>query len=208
MKLFSIVTSVLVVSLVGCLVACGGGGSRKSLGKQCPADPSWAPFPMKVADNQEQISLNPSANKIPPGVYTYEGATIYYVDKSDFRVQAVDVKQKDNSFKAGTGCIRNAGNNFNPMSTEGIRDLRVSNDKKYLAEVTNFAIGTEDTKFKVTAVKDPNKKLEAPADAYKTAVESYMVSTKGDTTNYEIRSSGVTPNGTYQMQIRLTRKDN
>lgn len=203
MKWFSIVMSLLAITLV----ACGGGGSRKSLGTQCPADP-WKPFSMDVAPNQEKISLNPLANKIPPGTYTYEGASLYYADNSGLRITTVDTKQKDNSFKATAGCVRNASKPLNPMNVEGIRDLKVSNDKKYLAEITNFAISSDGNAFKISAVKDPNKKLESPSDAYKTAGDAFLVETKDDKTNYEIRSSGTTPNGTYLLQIRLSRKDN
>jgi len=189
------------------MVACSGGGSRKTVGKQCPSD--YKPFVVSAKDtpnNQKALSLEPNSNEIPPGVYSYEGSTLYYVDKSDLRVELTDIKQKDNSFKAATTCIRNAKNSLGPVSVEALRSLTLSKNGKYLVETNNLTLKIVDTKYKADSVKT-EKKLESPSEAYKGSKEAYLLSTNNNTTNYEIRSKGTTPNGEYILVVRLSRKD-
>lgn len=204
MKLFSVVTFAVAMSIV----ACSGGGQRTTLGRQCPAG-GWKPFTMDLNNSQERVELDPNLNQILPGKYTYEGSTLYYVDKSDLRVQVDDARQKDNNFKSNTSCIRNPKAALNPVSVDAVRNIVLDKNKKYAVEVNTISINIENTVFKASTKTDPNKKLESPKEPYLQAAESFMVAIKNDTTHYEIRSRGTTPSGgEYILQVRLTRTDN
>jgi hypothetical protein len=203
MKLYQLVTLFVGVTLA----ACNSGGGRKVVGKQCPGG-DYKPISMNVAPTQKKLALNPQQNEIPPGVYSYEGSTLYYIDKSDLRVVLNDARQKDNNFKTGMVCVRNAKNVLHPMAVESIHSMSVSKDLKYLVEVTKLSIGTSNSKITVSAVKDTVKKLESPDEPYQGA-QAFMVSTEKNTTNYEIRSEGVTADGgKYTMVVFLKRTDN
>lgn len=204
MKLLSIVTS---LGLVFTLVACSGGGGRKSTGAQCPA--AYNPIPMTVNKNQKKLSLKLADEQIPAGKYKYEGSQLYYVDKSDLRVLAVDSKQKDGvTFKGTTGCIRNARSTLHPMSLEGIYAMDVSADrKKILADVNLFTIGMDAGKFKVTAAKQ-QKTVQSPSETFVSASkENFLIETENNKADYELRSSGTTTHGEYVLSIKFKRTD-
>ncbi len=202
MKSLSLVTS---LTLAVFLAACNGGGNRKTTGNQCPA--VYNPINMDVGPNQKKLSLKATDEQIPAGIYKYDGSSLYYVDKSDLRMMAVDTKQKDGNFKGSLHCIRNAKNTLNPVRLEGIYGMNVNADrKKILADVNVFTIGLDAGKFKATAAK-VQKTLESPKEVFDPAAVSFLVTTDKNTTDYELRSSASDANGVYFLSIRYKRTD-
>ncbi len=197
--------SVVVSFALAFLVACNGGGSRKTTGSQCPE--SFKPIRMEVGPNQLKLSLDTKDEQIPPGIYKYDGSSLYYVDKSDLRMLAVDIKQRDGNFKGSLGCVRNAKNTLHPVRLEGIFAMNVSADrKKILADVSEFTIGMEAGKFKVISTKT-QKTVQSPKETFKGSPENFLVTTDKNTTDYELRSIGSDANGEYALSIRFKRTD-
>ena len=205
MKSLSLVISVALV-LGG--TACNGGGGRKVSGSQCPE--VFKPISMDVGANQTKLSLVRQQEQIPPGKYTYDGSSLYYVDKSNLRVLAHDNKQKDGTtFKGSTGCIRNGKNELHPVAIEGIWSMLVSADKKgIISDVNLFTIGQENGKFKVVSSKLA-KTVQSPSDTFvdANAATYFLVETANNRTDYELRSVGNINNGEYYLSIRFKRTD-
>lgn len=203
MKAFSILTT---FALVLGLAACNGGGGRRTSGSQCP-DGEFKPVPMDIQPNQIKLSLKAEDKQIPPGVYTYQGATIYYEDKSSLRILAKDVQQKAQEFKASVFCIRNAKAKLNPVAVDAIRSMDVTTGNKVIADVTTYSLGIENTKFKAQSVKNQSKKVESPSlvfDAAKFGQGDYfLLKSKTDDVNFEIRAKGADANGRFFVSIRL-----
>lgn len=212
MNNFKYLPVILAALMVVGVAACSGGGGRRILGERCPGG-DYKLFPDTLPANQHKIDLSDAANEklIPPGVYTYQGATLYYKDVSDLRLALKDVKQKDGkTFVAGVTCTRNAQK---PLSQsfviEGIQSFTVSKDNKMLAgEVKGFSLKDVATQLTGDAKTVQGKSFNSPSEVYKDlASEYYLLTTDNDNTHYEIRSTKSDSLGTYYLIIYLTRAD-
>lgn len=192
------------------LAACSGGGGRRIIGKQCPGG-DFKLFPDQLPPNQHKIdlALADDEKKIPAGIYDYNGATLFYTDKSGLRLQVDDIRQRDGTYKAAISCTRDAKQPLSaPFNVDGVLKLDVSKDFKILGEVKNFTLQFLNRKFIGDAKVVDGKTVNSPREIYKdTANEYYMVTTDNNSTNYEIRSKGTNENGTYYLSVRLVRKD-
>lgn len=194
---------VTLLATVMTLSACNGGnGSQRILGRQCPAN--YDPVSMNVPENKKG-SLE---SALPPGTYDYNGATLYYKDISNFRMELNDTKQKDNSYKGAVGCMRNDSPNTIGLylATEGISKMVVESDSsKVTSDVKSYSFRITDSKVVMDFVKS-DRKPERPGDLYKgTASESFFYQV--DDKNFEIRSHGKTQNGSeYFLAVRFVKK--
>lgn len=210
---FSALASFLLLS------ACGGGnGSHRTLGRQCPV--SYNPVSMNVPANQK-ISLD---SPLPVGTFEYNGATLYYKDISNYRIELNDTKQKDSNqdkkqkdpkqpttptFKMTKGCIRNDSPKIVGLTfaIDGISKMVVQgNSNKVLSDVKSYSFSITDKEIVMTSTNADNKKPERPSDLYKgTAQESFLYQV--DAENFEIRSTGKTQNGSeYFLAVKFIKK--
>jgi hypothetical protein len=194
----------LVVGLAALLSACnsGSGGSRVQ-GTQCAS--VYDPFPTTGIPDHQKVNYK-NTNEIPDGDYVYAGASLYYVDASDYRVQISDVRQKDGSFRPVTSCVRNDA--LKPKSlvvaTEGVSDMNVVSGK-VTSSVRQFGFHLlPDGRMSYDVAPDQNNKPDLPSDIYENQ-DSVMIR-KSDTA-FEIRSKGQTPDGgIYSLSVSYTRK--
>lgn len=197
--------SILTIFVLSFLAACNGGGARRTVAGQCPAG-AYEPVPMKIGPHQEELSLEAQDGKIPEGDYTYEGAILYFNGKNGLRMQIHDVRQRDQNFKSHVACIRNSQRPLNPFSMSGVRTLNVDkvDPKKIIAEVTDYSVHLA-AKYETKAAKAEGKTLQSPAEAYVNMQRKFMVATKGNEVNYEIRSMTSDAHGEYFLKINLKR---
>lgn len=170
------------------LSACSGGGGRRVAGKQCPLN--YDPYPMDIPANQK-IDLS---QPLPPGTYEYNGAHLYYKNPSiGYKLELVDAKQRDGSFKGTIGCVRNGTQErlSKAMSTEGISNMVVeAGSSKVTSDVKTYGFSFfPDGKVNFNFVKS-NTKVERPSDLFTGKVTKSFMFKRSDS-EYEIRSYGV-----------------
>jgi hypothetical protein len=206
MKKYQVLTVLFAVALA----ACNGGGGRKSLGSQCPSG-DYKPVRSEIGTNQQKVDLkSDDFTQIPPGVYDYTGATVYYLDKSDLRLQLEDVKQKDGSFMANWGCIRNSSNKLSgAINVESITKMVVSADHKMtIDEVREYRLFAKDGKFEKTSSKS-QKTVGSPKETMSDKTKDlFFVMTNQNPYDFEVRAFGGDENGQFAIAARFKRTDN
>ncbi len=218
MKLFQIVSGVACVAFIA---SCGGGGSRRVAGKQCPAN--YVPFTMNLAANEASVPLENLASELAGGEYEYQSSTLYYVNKStNFRVEVTDAPDKrTGKLVAKTSCVRNANGGLDiDFSVEGIGRLVVqkvnplelfemSNSLKdqSISDVRRFGFVVRHGKIE-PVVSATDKKFESPKDVYQDVSEKFQILfIKKNANDYEIRSIDENDAEKYFLSIRLRWKD-
>jgi hypothetical protein len=211
MKSFQLFTVLALISLVG-LNACSGGGSSLVYGDHDRCKENFSLFPDKPTNGQTELKLDPAAKEIPPGVYAYNGADLYYVDsKTNLRVLVHDsLDEKNGTSSSSIGCYRNAKPGMTGMvvEAEGISAMTVDQNFKTTIETREFnfviAGGTMERDFR----KGQDKLEKSPLEIYDPAHPAQFVKTSVNAnTDFELRSSGVSSTGTYELVIRLKRTD-
>lgn len=205
MKKYQLLTLSLMVSIA----ACNGGGGRKTVGSQCPGG-DYKPVRSEVGPNQQKVDLRAEDfAQVPPGVYEYTGATLYYHDKSDLRLQLEDVKQKDGTFKASWACARNSIQPLSgPLQVESISKMTVSADHKVtINEVRQVGISLKDGKLDKASNK-LQKTVGAPKETINDKTKDFFfVLTNQNQFDFEIRAFGGDEKGQFSFAARFKRKN-
>lgn len=199
----------------------GGGGSAFTGGREMCAKVSPIAPDRALTKDQAELSLDPAAKQLPPGVYSYKGATLYYVDKATgVHVQMSDVQQGvASSFKAMVDCYRGAypGMSGINVQAQGISEMRVEADGKIpLMQKYNFNFKTAQGVVVPEFSKSGDPVAGAPKDVFddpnnpSRGLPLHFVKTSPTgPTQFELRTSGVTATngGSYDLVIRLERAD-
>ncbi len=210
MKHFSIVTVVSTLSLSLLVGACNSGGSRRTVGKQCPAN--YNPISKTAGANQTVLSLDPAQKQLMPGLYKYVGATAYYKDKgSNFRIEITDVAdpKKAGDFKPVTSCVRNAKPGLNiAFELSGVSKMEVAADHKTFYDTRKYNMVANGAGLKVSGGAKQQKVEGSPKDAYNGISVPGPMLIKKNANDFEIRSFGEDAAGEYSLVVRLKRENN
>ena len=200
------------------LSACsGGGGGLVGGGKDmCAKNFSLAPDVLRKGE--VELDLDPAAKQLIPGEYTYNGADLYYVDsQNDLRFLVSDVKQSDPAvFTPTVECYRNAypGMAGIAFESQGVSGMRVEADGKVLIETRRFNIlvaksvvlGDFD-KNSGDVPKAPKEIFDDPSNPSHGQLVHLVKTSPTAPTDFELRTTGVTARGRYDLIIRLQRRD-
>lgn len=197
---------------IGTLSACSGGGSSLPAGQQCHRD--FNPIPMDVAPGTRK-SLKPEDKAMTGNSsYVYQGAHLYYVapgGPNSFRIEVLETKQNDGTFKASVGCVRNAKENMKDIAITAPGATQIDIDSAFGSTVwvSNFGFNVTNTKITATAVAAQQNSKVSPADIFPSpekvkGAESFMI--QNSDTSWEVRSSAPTEDGgVYYLSISYTR---
>lgn len=217
MKSFQVVSFFCASSLLVLSACSGGGGGLLSGGRDmCAKNFSLAPNVLRKGE--VELDLDPSAKQLIPGEYTYNGADLYYVDsQNDLRVLVSDVKQIDPTmFKTTVECYRNAYPGMAGISfqSQGVSGMRVEADGKVLIETRSFdlvvAKGIVTGHFNKSSgdvPKAPKEIFDDPSNPSHGQLVHLIKTSPTTATDFELRTTGVTARGTYDLIIRLQRRD-
>ena len=212
MQTFLRVTLVSLVATIA-LSACSGGGNSLPAGVQCHRD--FNPVPMDVAPGTRK-SLKPEDKAMTGNSsYVYQGAHLYYVapgGPDSFRIEVLETRQNDGTFKASVGCVRNAKENMKDfsLSAPGVTQINIDSAFSSMVWVSNFGFNITNTKITATAVAvaaQQNTKA-SPADIFPSpekvkGAESFII--QNSETSWEVRSSAPTEDGgVYYLSILYT----
>jgi hypothetical protein len=212
MKLFQLASMMLVGSVAVTLVACSSGGSSL-LGEGrnlCPEKLNF--IPDTLPPTQKSLNIDPAAGDIDPGEYTYIGADLYYVDNATpLRVDFHDVQQTDGTFQSGISCLRGANPDMKGLSfqTQGVNHMIIDRSGKSTIDSYDYNFNMDEQGLISNFKPDVGGQQKAPKDVYdgvKSAVQFVNMNTDANTV-YEMRSNGTTERGTYQLIVRMLRKE-
>jgi hypothetical protein len=150
---------ILTAALALAICACSGGGPPLPVGQQCLL--GGAPIPMAADGGRQSISYAPSAHSMPPGVYVYLYADIYYTQlnvPNPLELQAHDTVVNDASTGQTLTCARNPTSTMTGIDasidaptdvTVCLNGAQVVNTRPYDLKVNNgtvsFVVGGKDT---------------------------------------------------------------
>ena len=199
----------LALSLIFSTLACNGGSSRYPKGKVCAS--SYDPLPITVADRQK-LSLDP--NEMVPGVYSYEGAEIYFQSADGVKIHRAEAfNTKAGEFSASMKCIAGLNPAFKmpTESIEAVKSLTVGATGKVTDGKSRVArVGFDQGQW-VNPLFSDGAGFDLPSKVYDGAVNDGPAFYKMDPNNeasYQIRAKKIFADGSSLTMVVFLKRSN
>lgn len=192
LRLSSIFSASVFASLL--LAACSDGGSSQfASGIRCPSSLNPVPMELDQKDNEKMIDLKGTTADLPAGIYTFNGADVFYRDNVSGMMMLYSDRKASGAteYSAKLECVRNyemiQGFDVNAKALSG---MTVHANGETLIDLRSYRIAFEG-KERVVDFKDGDKaQNQIPSKPYadNKASDFFMIKMDDKNTAFEIRS--------------------
>lgn len=223
MKMQKILKKFSLLFLASFLLSSCGGGGGNTFPPGVVCDPDYNPIKVELNPTGKptlplKVSLNPDDGEISlfPGTYVYQGADIFYYDRSlnlklHVKEGLASEEQKRKSkeqFSKGRVCVSgfklNTKINFIMTS---VSQFTVDEAGKFTLVVRSYPVGYENNRLNLPFAEGDGSSFEAPSKVYEGVAQDFAFykMARNNEKNFELRAQYTDGNISKYIRVRFKR---